>query len=155
MRLLGHPVHPILVAFPIALLGITPVWDVIALLNVSIASDARVAGYFCEVAGLVVGGLAIVAGFADFMTIASDSAAAKAGLIHASLALGMISLFGVAFALRGGRTATPSALVLGLELAGALCLAVTGWFGGHLVFRHAVGVRASGGGAGPSQVTRR
>ena len=27
MRLFGHPVHPMLVAFPIALLAMTPVWD--------------------------------------------------------------------------------------------------------------------------------
>jgi uncharacterized membrane protein len=146
VRLLGHPVHPILVAFPIALLGLTPVWDVIACLHVGIAADARAVGYFCELAGLLAGGLAVVTGFADFLKVPSDSAAAKAALIHASLALGALSLFGIAFAFRGGRAATPTAPVLGLELGGALCLAATGWFGGHLVFRYAVGVRGSDAG---------
>ena len=54
----------------------------------------------------------------------------------------MLSLFGIAFALRGGAAGSPGVLVLGLEVAGALCLAVTGWFGGHLVFRRGVGVEA-------------
>jgi len=34
MRLFGHPVHPMLVAFPIALLALTPVWDALAWANV-------------------------------------------------------------------------------------------------------------------------
>jgi uncharacterized membrane protein len=140
MRLLGHPVHPILVAFPIALLALTPVLDLLPLLGV-VLTDATGAAYLCELAGLVGGGLAIVTGFADFMKIPqSEKAAAKAAIIHASLALGMLSLFGTAFALRGARTATASPAVLALEVAGAALLAVTGWFGGHLVFGHGVGV---------------
>ena len=104
MRLLGHPVHPILVAFPIALLALTPVLDLLPLLGV--LTDAAGAAYLCQLAGLVGGGLAIVTGFADFMKIPqSEKAAAKTAIIHASLALGMLSLFGIAFALRGARTA--------------------------------------------------
>ena len=46
MRLLGHPVHPILVAFPIALLALTPVLDLLPLLG--ILTDAAGAAYLCE-----------------------------------------------------------------------------------------------------------
>jgi len=142
MRLLGHPVHPILVAFPIALLALTPVLDLLPLLGV--LGDAAGAAYLCEVAGLVGGGLAIVTGFADFMKIPqSAKATAKTGIIHASLALGMLSLFGMAFALRGARTAVVPPGVLALEVGGAALIAVTGWFGGHLVFGHGVGVDAA------------
>ncbi len=82
-------------------------------------------------------------GFADFMKIPqSEKAAAKTGIIHASLALGMLSLFGIAFALRGARTAAVGPGVLALEVAGAALIGVTGWFGGHLVFGHGVGVDA-------------
>jgi len=142
MRLLGHPVHPILVAFPIALLALTPVLDVLPLLGV--LTDAAGAAYLCELAGLVGGGLAIVTGFADFMKIPqAEKAAAKTAIIHASLALGMLSLFGIAFALRGARTTAVAPGVLALEVAGAALIAVTGWFGGHLVFGHGVGVDAA------------
>lgn len=139
MRLLGHPVHPILVAFPIALLALTPLFD--GLSRLGVMADAAGAGYLCEAAGLIGGGLAIVTGFADFMKIPqADKAAAKTAIIHASLALCMLSLFGVAFALRGPRTAAVGAGVLALEAGGAALIGLTGWFGGHLVFGHGVGV---------------
>lgn len=139
MRLFGHPVHPMLVAFPIALLGLTPILDALAWAGVM--ADAAGAAYLCELAGLVGGGLAIVTGFADFMKIGqSEHATAKTAIIHASLAVTMLSLFGIAFALRGARTAAISAVPLGLEVAGAALLAAAGWYGGHLVFHHAVGV---------------
>ena len=139
MRLFGHPVHPMLVAFPIGLLALTPVWDGLAW--ASVLGDGRTLAYYSEAAGLAMAGLAIVAGFADFMKIPeSEPANVKAALIHAGLALCMVSLFGVAFALRGGLAARPSPLVLLLEVLGALSLGVTGWFGGDLVFRRGVGV---------------
>jgi len=139
MRLFGHPVHPMLVAFPIALLALTPVWDVLAW--ASVLRDGRTTAYYSEAAGLIAAGLAAIPGFADLIKIPqSETANAKTALIHAGLALTMLSLFGIAFALRGGAAGSPSVLVLGLEVAGALCLAVTGWFGGHLVFRRGVGV---------------
>ena len=105
------------------------------------SSDAASAAYLCELAGLIGGGLAVVTGFADLLKIGdSEEAATKAALIHASLALTMLSLFGIAFAVRGGRAAAVTMGPLALEVAGAAVLAATGWFGGHLVFRHAVGV---------------
>jgi len=128
-----------LVAFPIALLALTPVWDVLAW--ASVLRDGRTTAYYSEAAGLIAAGLAAIPGFADLIKIPqSETANAKTALIHAGLALTMLSLFGIAFALRGGAAGSPSVLVLGLEVAGALCLAVTGWFGGHLVFRRGVGV---------------
>jgi uncharacterized membrane protein len=139
MRLFGHPVHPVLVAFPIALLGLTPVWDVLAWAGAM--ADAPALGYDCELAGLIAAGLAIATGFADLMKIPeAETANTKAALLHAGLALTLVSIFGIAFALRGAHGAVPGALVIGLEAAGAACLAATGWFGGDLVFRRGVGV---------------
>jgi uncharacterized membrane protein len=144
MRLFGHPVHPVLVSFPVALLGLTSVLDVLGWAGVmaGMTADARSAAWFCQLAGLVVGGLAVVSGFADFMKIPTAArAAVTTALVHGGLALGLLSLHGLAFALRGGRAAAPGPAVLALEIAGALCLAATGWFGGHLVFHHGIGVR--------------
>jgi uncharacterized membrane protein len=36
---------------------------------------------------------------------------------------------------------TVGRVTIGVDAAGAACLAVTGWFGGHLVFDHGIGVR--------------
>jgi uncharacterized membrane protein len=130
-----------LVAFPIALLGMTPVLDGLAWAGV--LADAAGAAYLCELAGLIGGGLAVVTGFVDFMKIGqSEHATAKTAIIHASFAVTMLSLFAIAFALRGPRTAAVSLAPLALEAAGVVVLAATGWYGGHLVFRHGVGVEA-------------
>jgi uncharacterized membrane protein len=148
MRLFGHPVHPMLVAFPLALLTLTPVLDVMAWTG--LMADAKVAAYLCELAGLVGAGLSILTGFIDLVKIpSSENATVRTALIHAALALGTVSLFGIAFAVRGGRAASPGVAVLALEAAGAACVAATGWFGGHLVFRYGVGVGAPPKATGP------
>lgn len=129
-----------LVAFPIGLLALTPLWDGLAWAGVM--TEARVLAHHGELAGLIGAGVAAIAGFADLMKIPqSEAATARGALIHAGLALTMVSLFGVAFALRGPAAAAPGVVVLGLEVAGALCLGATGWFGGDLVFRRGVGVK--------------
>src|SRR6185369_13408742 len=128
MRLFGHPVHPMLVAFPIALLGLTPIWDALAWAR--LLADAPALAYHSEVAGLIAGGLAVITGFADLLKIPqSETATARVALIHAGLALGVLSLFGIAFALRGAKTAPPSGLAFAIDVAGALALGATGWFG--------------------------
>ena len=138
MKFLGHPVHPILVAFPIALLVLTPMWDGLAFFG--IANLAPV-GYWTELAGLVGGGLAAATGLVDFMELKEPSPAlTKTGLRHAGFASATLALFVTAFALRGGASGEPTLVVVGLELLGALGLGITGWLGGHLVFGHGVGV---------------
>jgi len=129
-----------LVAFPIALLALTPIWDALAWARV--LADAPALAYWSELAGLIAGGLAVVTGFADLLKIPqSESMTAKVALIHAGLALGVLSLFGLAFALRGAKAAQPGGLAFALDVAGALVLGATGWFGGELVFRRGVGVQ--------------
>ena len=138
MKFLGHPVHPIVVAFPIALLVLTPIWDGLAFFG--IANLAPV-GYWTELAGLVGGGLAAVTGLVDFLGLKAPSPElTKTALRHAGLALTTLGFFVVAFAFRGGAAGEPSLLVVGSELVGALGLGLTGWFGGHLVFGYGVGV---------------
>jgi uncharacterized membrane protein len=138
MRLLGHPVHPILVAFPIALLALTPLWDGLAFFGIA---NLAVVGYWTELAGLVGGGLALVTGLADFFGLKEPSRAlTSTALRHAGFALATLALFVTAFAVRGGESGAPKLLVVGLEVFGALGLGVTGWLGGHLVFGYAVGV---------------
>ena len=139
MRLLGHPLHPILVCFPVALLGLTPRCDALAWLGVA-PELARVAHYL-ELFGLVAGALALVTGFIDFYGLASPSAKlTRTALTHAGLAVTMLSIFGVAFALRGDAATEPRPVALVLELIGALVLGGVGWFGGHLVFAFGLGV---------------
>ena len=67
--------------------------------------------------------------------------------LHAGAALSALSVFAIGLALRSSDHGAPRGIIL-LEIGGALCLAVTGWCGGHLVFHHdGVSVRESPSGA--------
>jgi uncharacterized membrane protein len=137
MRLLGHPVHAVLVAFPIGLLTLVPFWDVLALLG---TSGASAAGYLGEIAGLVTGSLAVVTGCIDFVRAKKTPAIERLGLWHGSAALTGLCIFAVALVLRSKDHAA-GLPVIALEAAGVACLVLTGWCGGHLVFHHGVAVR--------------
>jgi uncharacterized membrane protein len=139
MRVLGHPIHAMLVAFPIGLLTLVPCWDALALLGTPGASSA---GYLSEVAGLVAGLFSVVTGAIDFVRAKRSPAIEKLGLWHAGAAMTALSVFGVALILRAkDHSVVPPVVVL--EAVGVACLALTGWCGGHLVFHHGVAVRRS------------
>lgn len=136
---LGHPLHPPLTHVPFALLLVTPLWDVGALLFQ--AELARVA-YWCSLLGLIAAGPAVVVGVVDLLRIGSDDRAMNTALVHAGCAVTMVSLFLVAFALRPSPKVVSPLSVIALELIGLCVLGATGWFGGHLVYHYGVGVRA-------------
>ena len=142
-RLFGHPVHAVLTDFPLALLVVATVADLYS----AVSGDAALAtvGYYCVLLGLLSAGLAAVFGFWDLLRIEPSGHVLHSALRHAAFALGAVSLYVLAFALRSGsepeRVSTP---VLALELAGAALLGAAGWFGGHLVFGHGVGVHSTG-----------
>jgi uncharacterized membrane protein len=140
MRVFGHPLHPVLVAFPVALLSLTPLCDAAARLGVG--QGLALVAHYLELLGLAGGTLAGLTGFVDFYRLNAppDGALSRTALTHASCALGVLALFGVAFALRGEAGATATTGVLVLEALGAGLLTVTGWLGGHLVFGFGAGV---------------
>jgi len=125
-----------LVAFPIGLLALLPLWDVLALSGAM--RDAPAVAYWTALAGLIGGGLAVITGLVDFTRLPSGAVVSTA-LIHASAAVAALSFFGAAFAFRSDALA-PSRLVVVLDFLGAGALGVTGWFGGHLVFRYGAAV---------------
>jgi uncharacterized membrane protein len=139
MRILGHPVHAVLVVFPLGLLTLVPLWDLLAWVGVPGAAHA---GRFSEIAGLAGGVLAIVTGLVDLSRAEKSSAVESLATWHASAAVSGICLFAIALALRAKSAWLP---IVALEAAGAACLAVAGWCGGHLVFHHGVAVRRKAG----------
>jgi uncharacterized membrane protein len=77
MRVFGHPLHAVLVTFPLGLLTLVPVWDALAWLGVSGASAAA---YLGQIAGVVGGLLAAVTGSIDFVRAKKTHAIEKVGL---------------------------------------------------------------------------
>jgi uncharacterized membrane protein len=140
LRMLGHPLHPALAAFPIAFLSGSVLADAIALLR---ADPFWWAVSFWVVATGVLAAVPTAgAGLVDYTTIEQGGPVFKTATVHLTVMLVAIGCFGVDLILRGGPAAPQGALVaatVALDVAGAAILTVGGWFGGHLVFHHGVG----------------
>ncbi len=143
----GHPIHPILVPFPLAFLVGAFVFDV-----VGVAAGAPgwyAAAKYLAGAGVGMGLVAAVPGVIDYLqTIPPDSSGKRHARRHMLLNVGVLVLFALAFWVRGGPGVPPDEPILGLELLGVLLLGWSGWIGGTLVYRNQIGVDHRYAGAG-------
>ncbi len=140
LRVLGHPVHPALAAFPIAFLSGSVLADAVALWQ----SDPFwwAVSFWVVVAGVVAAVPTASAGLADYVAIPEGDGALKTALVHLTAMLIAIGIFGIDLLLRGGPAAPRGGLAtttVVLDGVGAVVLTVGGWYGGHLVFHHGVG----------------
>jgi len=134
----SHPLHPILVSFPIAFLIGTFVSDVIA--DISGNNSFCNTGYYLVIAGIIMGLIAAIPGLIDYLfTVPPKSSAKKRGLKHGLVNVSHLILFFIAFLIR--RNDTPNTtLILILEAAGVILIFIAGWLGGTLVYRNQIGV---------------
>jgi uncharacterized membrane protein len=143
VRVGGHPVHPMLVAYPIAFYTSTFVGYVVWAITdrpfwFRLALAANIAGV-----GMAL--IAAIPGFVDWATGIPRGTRAKAvGLRHMALNLVSLALFAITLGVYAskwndpGRASAPLAIVLtGL---GVLVTLAAGWFGWSLVQDHHVGV---------------
>jgi uncharacterized membrane protein len=138
-KLFGHPIHPMLIVFPLGLFIMAVLAD-IAYMITDHAAFAVVS--YWDIAGGIVGGLlAAVFGFIDWLAIPAKTRAKSIGLWHGVGNVVVVALFAVSWLTRRpveGHLPTLAASVLGIV---AIVLgAVTGWLGGELVDRLGVGV---------------
>jgi uncharacterized membrane protein len=134
----GHPIHPMLVPIPIGLV----VWTLIADI-VYLATDKDPAWYdiafWSGLAAWISALVAALPGFVDLVTIALKSDARAMALAHMSINVTVVVLFAVATALMwddGALNGGNLTLVIVLHAIGAGILAVSGWIGGEMVYRH-------------------
>lgn len=134
----SHPLHPILVSFPIAFLSGTFICDVIAIISGN--ETFWQTGYHLEIAGIVMGLVAAVPGIIDYVyTVPPKSSAKKRGVKHGLLNVTHLVLFFIAWMLRTDEIENTT-LILILEAAGLIILLFAGWLGGTLVYRNQIGV---------------
>jgi nitrite reductase/ring-hydroxylating ferredoxin subunit/uncharacterized membrane protein len=143
----GHPIHPILVGFPIAMWVGGFIFDLIAAKWPNPGLWA--AGFYSVIAGCVSAVMAAAAGVIDWLfTVPPESSAKQRGLIHGGLnAVNLLLFIYVAYRL-GSPAAEPDGATLFLMAIGVAILAVAGWMGGTLVYRNQIGVERSYAGAG-------
>ena len=135
-----HPLHPILVPLPIGLWIFSLVCDAVyAFVSSDIFWDRM--AQWTMLGGIAGALLAAVPGFIDFLSL-TDSRVKRVALTHMLVNLTTVALYAVNLWLR---TASPpgAGTAVALSVVGVLMLAVAGWLGGELVFRHGVAVERS------------
>ncbi|HEX8070917.1 MAG TPA: DUF2231 domain-containing protein [Pyrinomonadaceae bacterium] len=138
-KVLGHAAHPILIVFPLGLLATSVIFDVLCAATGN--PQFPVAAYWMIAAGIIGGLVAAVPGFVDWLAIPKDTRAKRVGLIHAVGNDIVLVLFAVSWWLRRDtQDHDPTTVAFALSVVGLLLALFTGWLGGELVERHAVGV---------------
>lgn len=139
-KLLGHPVHPMLIVYPLGLLSAAVIFD---LLYLATGNEGLATFSFWAILAGVIGGLAAALfGAWDWLAIPKDTRAKRLGLIHGSGNVVVTAMFALSwFARLDDPTYLPAnALPLILALAGGGLALFTAWLGGELVYRLRVGV---------------
>jgi uncharacterized membrane protein len=153
VKLLGHPVHQMLIVFPLGLLGAAVVFDIIAMTTDSVGLMA--ASYYMIAAGVISGLIAAPFGFIDWLGIPRNTRARYIGGVHGVGNVIVVTLFAISWLLRRPDPLAPSATALGVAIAGFLLALVTGWLGGELVDRLGVGVDEGANVNAPSSLSGR
>jgi uncharacterized membrane protein len=134
-----HPIHPMLVVFPIGLWIFSFVCDLIHLLVSPNPIWSDVA-FYCIGGGIVGALLAAIPGFIDYLSL-TDTRTKKIATYHLVLNLVGVVLFAANFGLRyTGRGDSLPIILSAITLVG---VGISGWLGGELVYVHGVGVDAT------------
>jgi uncharacterized membrane protein len=137
-KLFGHPVHQMLIVFPLGLLAMALVFDAIHLVT-GTTYWSEVA-FWMIAAGVISGLLAAPFGLIDWLGIPAGTRAKRVGALHGAGNVVVILLYAASWLTRMDAPATPTALGFALAFAGGGLALFTGWLGGELVDRLAVGV---------------
>lgn len=136
----GHPIHPMLVVFPIALWIFSFVSDLVYLGGGAVAWRDTA---FYAMAGGVIGAIAAaVPGAIDLFT-SHDREIRRIGSMHMTLNLTITALFIINLWWRSQTTAE-SAGPVWLSLAAIVLLGISGWLGGEMVYVYGAGVAPEG-----------
>ena len=106
-KMAGHPVHPILVPFPLGLLTTSVIFDIIHLLTGG-ARWAEISFWMIAV-GVVAGLLAAVFGLIDWLAIPPGTRAKAIGLWHGLSNVVMVALFAASWLVRSSAPGDPGA----------------------------------------------
>ena len=152
-KLLGHPIHQMLIVFPLGLLGMSVVFDLIYFANGDQVFEA--VAYWMMIAGIVGGLLAAPFGLIDWLSIPAGTRAKRVGAMHGLGNVVVLLLFVGSVLLRRGEGAVPPTAAYVCSFAGVLLSLVTAWLGGELVDRLGIGVHHDANVDAPSSLSAR
>ncbi len=135
----GHPIHPMLIAFPIAFGTAAPLADLAGLLGDW--PHLWMLGAYASIATVVTGLAAGVPGFVDYLfVVPPKSSAATRAIYHMVVNLVALGIMAASWAFRDWETFQPRNLAVALEFGSIAFMSVGGWLGGTLVYRNQIGV---------------
>jgi uncharacterized membrane protein len=150
-RLFGHPIHQMLIVFPLGLLGTSLLFDILHLVNGG--EQWALVSYYMIAAGIIAGLVAAPFGLIDWLAIPSDTRAKRIGLLHGGGNVVVLLLFVLSWFLRRDLPTAPGRLEIGLSVVAVLLALVTGWLGGELVDRLGIGVDEGANADAPSSLS--
>jgi uncharacterized membrane protein len=138
VKLAKHPLHPMLIVFPLGLFSTAVVFDIIYL--VTNAARWTEVAYYVIGAGLVGGLAAAVPGWVDWVAIPRRTRAKRVGLVHGIGNVLVLGLFVLSWLLRRPNSSLPPTGAIVAGVIGVVLISATAWLGGELVERLGVGV---------------
>lgn len=139
MRLFGHPLHPMLVHFPIAFWSLGTGCDALGYMGLAAAWPAAAV---LQLLGLAVALPAMTAGLVDAARLEGE---AEATALRHMILMGVAAAAYLGSALghfaAGGFAARPPLIAGALSATGFALMIAGGWYGAELVYRLGVGVR--------------
>lgn len=140
-RIADHPIHPMLILLPAGAFAIVLICDLVYLATGgALWWEATLPVLVIGVAG---GLIAAIPGLIDFFALAEAHGAKRVGWWHAGLNVLAVVVFAYNAWWRWQAVAPPAEgahLGFWLTLGGAALIAVSGWLGGTMVYRHGIGV---------------
>jgi uncharacterized membrane protein len=152
-KLFGHPIHQMLIVFPLGLLAMALIFDIIHLASGN--------GYWSEIAywmiaaGVISGLVAAPFGFIDWLAIPAGTRAKRIGALHGGGNLVVVVLYAASWLMRRGAPQEPMMIAYVLSFAGGIIALFTGWLGGELVDRLSIGVDPGAHVNAPSSLSSR
>jgi len=138
---LRHPLHPMLVHFPIGLFLLSLLLDLASLAFPSVPDLVR-DSFYAMLLGVITALIAAVPGFVDYTDIRSDHPAKPTATAHLTLNLIVVALYGINLGVRSSSLVDPKISFgpLILSLVGVALLSVSGYLGGRLVYDDGISV---------------
>jgi len=133
-----HPIHPMLIVFPIGLWIFSLICDFIYHAGAHNVFWKGVA-FYTMIGGVIGALLAAVPGFVDYLSL-RERRTKKIATTHMVLNLVVVALFVFNLGIRYNGGAENELFGVFLSIAGIVILGVSGWLGGSLVYVHGVAV---------------
>lgn len=135
----SHPLHPMLVAFPIAFIVGCLIADAAG--RIFELPGLWTVGAYLSVAGVVMGLVAGVPGFIDYLyVIPPHSSGKRRATWHMTVNVTALALIAIGWIFRDWETLEPGWIAVLLELAAVGLITAGGWMGATLVYRNQIGV---------------